>query len=303
MMYIKKLLYILLVLCSIFVILFLVQRSNAMEQEDNFWSNYKKWFEWKKLQKLSEEQREVILYIQKSNLLFEKADNTWETSQKQVNLPDPKKALHTVDVCLKEFSNLKPPLPLGKYYENSLKILNIIRNYHTKRLTVKDMRGLDTIAREAIPYESLQYSEYFNALRKVGLFDNIEKEMADLGLISAQGTKNFYNYYQEVNIGVTPKCPKCLSNMRRVPITYGKIEEDKIYINGRIVSLPGGDQDYLGKPKFGYVCDKDNMWYEEYPSQHKDKVIIRNWGWGLYTCKHKKNGDVYKGDRSQHKNR
>lgn len=157
------------------------------------------------MQPLTELQRNAILYFEKANAIFEIAESTWGVSINHIE-PALQDALKTVNKCRIEFAKLKPPPIAKKHYDASLKLIEIIRKYHVKRINNPDSSDLQLLARSAIPYESIQYSEYFNILRKVGLFDNAIQEMAALGL---QPSNKFYEYSQEISAEATPQCPRC----------------------------------------------------------------------------------------------
>lgn len=156
-----------------------IPRGYAMDEETSFWQNYQRWFEYKKSQPLNELQKKAILYFEKANLIFEKADNTWGTSMKQPE-PKPQDALKIVNKCLNEFSKLKAPSIVKKHYNATLKLIEIIRKYHLKRISNPDSSDLQLLTRSAIPYESIQSSEYFKIMRETGLFDDIEEEMKNI---------------------------------------------------------------------------------------------------------------------------
>ncbi len=157
-----------------------IQRSYSMEDENIFWQDYQKWFEYKKSQPLTEVQKSVILYFEKANSIFEKADETWGVSPERPNLPNPQEALKIVNKCLDDFSKLKPPSVGKKHYNASLSLIKIIKEYHLKRLSDSNNSDLEQLLTNAIPYEGVQYSEYFNILRQTELFDNIEEEMKNI---------------------------------------------------------------------------------------------------------------------------
>ena len=162
----------------------IIQKDYAMDEETTFWQNYQKWFEYKKTQPLSELQKKVISYLEKANSISEKADETWGMSMKRPDLPKPQEALKIVNGCLNEFSKLKPPPIAEKHYASSLRLLEIIKKYHLKRLSDPNNSELEQLSGDAIPYESIQSSEYFNILREIGLFDNIEEEMKNISVDS-----------------------------------------------------------------------------------------------------------------------
>lgn len=149
-------------------------------EESVFWQNYQQWFEYKKSQPLNKSQREVILYLEKANLIFERAEETWGTSMKRPELPSPQEALKIINKSLDEFSKLKPHALEKKHYIASLKLLEIIKKYHLIRMSNPNSSDLEQLVGNAIPYEGVQYSEYFNILRQTGLFDNIEEEMRNI---------------------------------------------------------------------------------------------------------------------------
>ena len=154
-----------------------IQKGYAMDEEGAFWQDYQKWFECKKSQPINELQKKVISYLEKASSIFEKGDETWGMSMKRPELPKPEEALKIVNKCLNEFSKLKAPSVAEKHYAASLNLLKIIKEYHLKRLSDPNSSELEQLARDAIPYEGIQSSEYFDILRKAGLFDNIEEEM------------------------------------------------------------------------------------------------------------------------------
>ena len=222
----------------LFLICSLIHKGYSMDDETTFWQSYQKWFEYKKLQPLTELQRNAILYFEKANAIFEIAESTWGVSINHIE-PALQDALKTVNKCRIEFAKLKPPPIAKKHYDASLKLIEIIRKYHVKRINNPDSSDLQLLARSAIPYESIQYSEYFNILRKVGLFDNAIQEMAALGL---QPSNKFYEYSQEISAEATPQCPRCFLNLRKLPIRYGKIENEELPNKEPLRYLPGAKE-------------------------------------------------------------
>lgn len=166
--------------CLLFILLFLIcgliYNSYPADNETTFWQSYQKWFEYKKTQSLNELQRNAILYFEKANAIFEIAESTWGTSISHPE-PEPQGALKTANKCFKEFSKLKPPAIARKHYAASLKLIEIIRKYHLKRINNPDSNDLQLLTRSAISYESIQHSEYFRIMKEAGLFDNIEEEI------------------------------------------------------------------------------------------------------------------------------
>lgn len=268
------------------------------QQENNQsqWPEFAKWYKWKIQSQLTEKQREVVKYLDKAVAIYNKASLT-ETVQagSQYGHPSPKEAINIVKESIKELMALPYPKACKRYRAISLGLMRYIIDYHELRLKYKEgSKEFDKkqaklfIEQTKENLNSDQFNEYFKSMRDVGLFDNIEKEMADLGLIDKEELEAFYGYFQEIDIGTIPKCPKCSEKMRRVPIIYGNVKEDEIYKEGKLIALPGGDmQNYPDRPKFAYICDKDYTWYEEYPSPNKGKFIIRKWGWGLYNWRYK----------------
>jgi len=158
----------------------ITQSVYAMDEENTFWQNYQKWFEYKKNQSLNELQKKVVLYFEKANIIFEKADDTWGRSIKRPELPNPQDALKTVNKCINEFSKLKPPVVTKKHHTASLELLGIIKKYHLKRISDPNSSDLELLSRSAISYEGIQSSEYFRIMKESGLFDNIEEEMKNI---------------------------------------------------------------------------------------------------------------------------
>lgn len=279
-----KLVITLLLISVIFNSLFLLTSIYA-QQENNGWKDFDKWYEWKKQQKLAPQQKELISYLDIAGSLFDKAEDTWSFSKKHPQLPEPRKALAIVNQCIEQLSRLKVPNVAIKYNDAVLATLNIIMRYHTMRLSTRNEDILSKITLESLKYDGVIFSESFKMLKDVGLFDNIDNEMMDLGLIDRAEFDKTFNYYQEIDKGSLPKCPKCNTVMRKVPIVYDQSKLDKAPTERVLNFLPGSEEDYPNKPKFGYICDKDNQWFEEYPSNHPGKAIIRNWGWGFYNAR------------------
>lgn len=144
--------------------------------ESVFWQNYRKWFEYKKTQPLTDLQKGVIMYFEKATVILEKAENTWESSMKHSE-PSLQEALKALNECQGEFNRLKPPSIAKAHYDASLSLIEIIKKYHLKRADNPDSSELQLLTRSAIPYESVQSSEYFRIMKETGLFDNIEEEM------------------------------------------------------------------------------------------------------------------------------
>lgn len=147
--------------------------------ESVFWQNYRKWFEYKKTQPLTDLQKGVIMYFEKVTVILEKAENTWEFSMKHSE-PSPQEALKALNECQSEFNYLKPPSIAKAHYDASLALIEIIKKYHLKRTDNPDSSKLQLLTRSAIPYESVQSSEYFRIMKETGLFDNIEEEMENV---------------------------------------------------------------------------------------------------------------------------
>ena len=272
----------------LFFVFGFAQRGYAIDDETTSWQNYQKWFEYKKSQPLTKLQKGVILYLEKANLIFEKADDTWAASIKRPNLPNPQDALNIVNRCLNEFSKLEPPLIAKKHYFATLKLLEIIKKYHLKRMSDSDSGYLGQLVGDAIPYESIQSSEYFNIMRDARLMANFEEESILLGLMNRNEIENKYSFFKEYKKNGPVICPKCGESMTRVRILY---EGDSEY-NKAIKEMSGdflfGNKKFSGAPEFGYICAKCPMWYEEYPAKDNNDIIIKNWGWGWHELLYKK---------------
>jgi len=283
-----------------FIVLLLTISWFILAQEENQtqWPEFDRWLQWKMQTHLSDKQNSVIEYLKKSGSIFNTAFET-ETvhPDSKYGRPNPREAIKIVEQTLKEFKRLPRPYECKEYRKSTIELMKHIISYHKLRLKYKEgsrqfnsMHMKLEMAKIKSGYDSKQFSEYFNSMRKVGLFDNIEKESVDLGLIKKKELEDFYGYFQEIDIGTLPKCHTCSIEMRRAPVIYGKVNENEIYDKeGKIIALPGGDvQNFSERSRFAYICDKDNIWYEEYPSPIKGKVIIRKWGWGLHNWSYKK---------------
>ena len=277
--------------CLLITSLVLTYSVIAQEENQSQWPEFSKWYQWKVQSRLNENQKKVVQYLENSTAIYNKAFET-ETVQagSPYGYPNPKKAIEIVEQALKEFKRLTYPDECKEYRKSTIELMKYIISYHKLRLTYKEgpkefdfMHRRLEMAKIKSGYDSKQFSEYFNSLRKAGLFDNIEKEFIELGIIDKKELEDFYGYFQEIDINVLPKCPICSTEMRKVPIIYGKVNKNGIYDKeGKIIALPGVEaRNFSERPEFAYICDKDNAWYEEHPSPNKGKVIIRKWGWGL----------------------
>jgi hypothetical protein len=286
--------------CILIVVLFfgLLSLSSLLyaegEENQNQWPEFARWYEWKKQTPLTKKQMDVLNYLDIASKIFNKADDTRNIHpDSKYGIPDPKQGLAITERSIDELKKLPYPKECKEIRDLNIAELREIVLYQQLRIKYKDgTEDFKKIYEKYITVElenglgAKRFSTYFTTMRDVGLFDRILEEMVELGLLDRQQFEKFYNYFQEIDSGTTPKCSVCSENMRRIPIVYGQIGEDKIYRKGKIIAMPGGEIDFHGKPKFAYICDKDNKLYEEYPSSSKGKVIIRNWGWGLYNWKY-----------------
>ena len=245
--------------------------------ELDFYQKLGKWYEYKRTQPLNEQQRNIISYIEQADRIVDEADNTRNASPKRP-MPHPKEALETVEKCIREFSKLNPPPTAKKHYAASLQVLEIAKKYQLIRLRDPNSENLLKLAGSSIPHEGIRSAETFRMMHEVGLMDNIEEEMIQLGLEDPNEINKNHNFFKEYKNGEAVLCPKCGKPMKRVRVLY---KDDPQYQTADWYESLPGDRRFEGSPDFGYRCNTCYVWYEEHPGPKKDSFTIRNWGWSI----------------------
>jgi len=287
---------------NIFLITVLIIIATSLNAEETApWSEFSKWYQWKEQTSLTEKQKEVISYLAIATEIFNRGNNTRGSyPESKYGMLDIQGAVDITKKSITDLEKLPCPKECVEYRNLSIAILKDVVRYHKLRINYDEGTEKFKKQHEKFIIDELEKSleggnrlnAYFAAMREVGLFDNILDEMAELGLISKKDLDDLYYYSEEIDAGIAPKCPECSAEMRRVPILYENVTEDKIYNkDGKIIAFPAGDiPDYKGSPHFAYICDKCPTWYEGYPSPNKGKIILRKWGWGLYNWRYRKSG-------------
>lgn len=185
----KRIFVIVMIFC-ILIIGFLVYMFNfytlpASSTNGSGWSDFNKWFEWKVTTNLTEEQKNVIEYLNKSTTMFDKAFKTeCVNPESKYGYPDPKEAIKIVQQAIAELEKLPYPKLCENYRNLSIKNMIYIISYHKMRLEYKEgTEKFDEKHRELeinfikSGIDSERYSDFFYCIKKIGLFDSYKKEI------------------------------------------------------------------------------------------------------------------------------
>ena len=162
----------------------------AKEKINSQWPEFSQWFEWKMNTDLSEKQREVIEYLEKSTTIFNKAFYTTTVNpESEYGHLNPEEAIKIIKQSMDELNKLSYPAECKRSRALSIEKMKYFLSYQQLRLDYGD--GSELFEKKHIELElsfidsgidSDSFSEYFICMKKVGLLDNIEKEMKNLGI-------------------------------------------------------------------------------------------------------------------------
>ena len=159
---------------------------NAQEDQNGVqWPSFARWYEWKKQTNLNEEQKKVINYLDITLETFNKADSTRSVHvNSKYGIFDPKDGVLIVQDSIAALKKLPCPQECTEYRDVCIAILNNILDYHRLRITYNtrpeefEKKYEDYILSSLVnDLDGKQMNLYFDAMKKVGLFDNIDEEM------------------------------------------------------------------------------------------------------------------------------
>jgi hypothetical protein len=180
-----KIIFIIAISTSYYIYSF-AQQQTQMTEEHSVDSRFSRWFQWKMQTNLTEKQKTVIEYLKKASTIFDKAFNTrCVQPTSKYGYPNPKEAIAITKQAIIEIKALPYPKECAAYRDANIKIMkNIIIPYHYLRLKFKEGTEEFNLQYENFQLSEIkggldvkQYNEYFESLKKVGFYDNIEKEM------------------------------------------------------------------------------------------------------------------------------
>jgi len=159
----------------------LMMRTSSLRGNNNIrWEEeLGKWYEWKIKTKLPKHQREIIDYFQEVDEVMTKAKNTWWVN-KDLQNPPPEEGINIVDTSIAELNRIEPPEECVKYHKANLKWLEIIEEYHEKRLETDDPDELGKISLKTSNVDGFVFTEFFRILKDSGFMDNYEEEASKL---------------------------------------------------------------------------------------------------------------------------
>lgn len=175
------------VVIVIAVVIFIFFRIKINRNEKNPISI---WFDWK-IRHTSSDQQEVVNYFKIITPIFLRARETqYSRKNSPWGHPNPSKAAKITEDSLANIKKIIPPQYCTKHYNLTLEILSDIKECHEKRMQFSDTKIFEDKTKKMRLNQKIleveRQKEFFNILRKVGLYDNIEKEMYNLGVISDQ---------------------------------------------------------------------------------------------------------------------
>jgi len=121
------------------VVIFSIQHDfHANAENDKYhtqWPGFSEWFEWKIATELTEKQKRIINYLQKSSNIFNKASATKSVHpESEYGHPNPSEAVKIVMQLKIELENLPYPMECEEFRELSLENIDYIIKYHQLRL-------------------------------------------------------------------------------------------------------------------------------------------------------------------------
>ena len=181
---------------GIFLYLFNFYALPVNDSNDSAWSDFNKWFEWKRATNLTEEQRNVINYLKESSDIFEKAFRTqYVLSESKFGHPNPKEAIKIIKQSIFELEKLECPKVCQEYRNINIKNLEHINLYQKLRLDYKE--GSEEFNEKYRELElnfiksginSKRHSEFFYCIKKIGLLDDYKKEIKKIEEGKDEGT-------------------------------------------------------------------------------------------------------------------
>ena len=174
----------------LFIVLTTMITFSVSAQENNRaqWPEFNEWFLWKMQTDLNEKQKNVIEYLKKSSSIFNRAFETKTTTAESVyGYSNPEKAIKIVRQAIGELKKMYYPKECRNYRNLTIKLMKQIIPYQQLRLKYKEgTEKFDKMHRKLQLSEikngldEKRFSEYFDCMEKVGLFDNIEKEIQEI---------------------------------------------------------------------------------------------------------------------------
>jgi ribosomal protein S24E len=159
---------------SFFICFIVINYIKVAEGEDTMksvWEPFGKWYEWKKVSHLTKEQKSVIDY-------FNHVDKIKNRVRKlRANHMAAEKSIVVIKKCMSELGNVPVPKICNVYHNAFMKGLRIELEYQEGKRAKLSENELRKIELKYLSVDGIQFTAFFQALKDVGLFDNVEKEM------------------------------------------------------------------------------------------------------------------------------
>jgi len=155
----------------------------SLKGDDNMsWSEFSKWYEWKKNTNLPVKQKKIIDYFEYAGRIIDEIDSIWmEGTSTMHPKPSPEKAIEMIDMDIAKFQSLIVPVECKTYHTAALKYLEIARRYQEGRMSSKENTDvLEKINLESLKYDGIIFSEFWKVMKNIGLMDNFENERLQL---------------------------------------------------------------------------------------------------------------------------
>jgi len=166
------------------------QSGGGVEPADETAVAFGMWFDWKVKNGLDEYQKEVVERMGVINSIYEEARRSkGEAAIKDSRLPDPPKNISPFKGAIKVIRGLRIPEICESYVDLTVDILESIIGRYETRMNSNSAYG----GREFELYDrqmDLEYkkdAEFMNILTELGFYENMEKEMKEIGLIGEDG--------------------------------------------------------------------------------------------------------------------
>jgi len=158
------------------------------EEESCGFSLFSKWLEWKSSTNLSVKQRTVIGYLKDADEIHNRAFNTmFATPQSRYGYLDIKEAIKIIKNLLADLERMPTPRECKMYRKRCIKDLEYVLKYHELRLKYGDgtkefeeKNNALELAYSTANSKSDIFSEFYNCLNRIGLMNNIKKELIGL---------------------------------------------------------------------------------------------------------------------------
>lgn len=151
------------------IFILICPRITQAENMKSVWEPFNRWFEWKKTTNLTKEQRDVIVFLKQAGGIKKKAKElTFSSSEINIKL---------IQKCFNKLKILDCPKICKKYRDSLAEELLIYLDYAKAKIAKRPDDEIQTIQRKILTVDGVQFVAFFQAIKDVGLYDNLEEEI------------------------------------------------------------------------------------------------------------------------------